>query len=630
MDRNLLLFLALTVGTLVIWEVLIIRPQQVELQAQRELAEQQAATQETADSVVGNLGNTSAITSDVMSRSAALEAAPGRVQIETPSLTGSINLQGARFDDLRLKKYRETIDDDSDIITLFSPRETEFGHYAQQGLLTNAGDGRREVWSAPEGARLTTDTPVTLTRTQNGLDYAMTISVDQDYMFTIEQAVTNNTDGAISVAPYGLTVQRGKPPFLKNFMILHEGPVGVIGTTLHERKYNNVYKPNKEILESGTGGWVGLTSKNWLAAVIPDQSLSYRAELGHEPNTTKDRPVFNSLYRGDETRVEAGTTYTNTSYIFAGAKRVDILKSYEKPVEDGGLGIRDFDKAVDWGNFFFLTRPIFTVMHFFAVLTGNYGVAILLLTIVVKLLLFPLANKSYASMANMRKVAPELTKIRERYETDKMKQQQEMMALYKKHNINPLAGCWPMLIQMPVFYALYKVLFVTIETRHEQFLYIQDLADSDPAMIFNLFGLLPYDPSAIPVLGFILGIGLLPLLMGATMWVQMRLNPPPTDPVQAQVFAFMPIIFMFIMAPFAAGLVLYWFWNTFLGVLQQYYIMKKHGTEVDLLGNIKATLSGKTQDFKTENESSSTNLFGKSPSEKKSDADKKSENKPAE
>ena len=307
----------------------------------------------------------------------------------------------------------------------------------------------------------------------------------------------------------------------------------------------------------------------------------------------KKKPFFRSLYRAEGQQVAPGDTYTNTSHMFTGAKRVSTLKAYQAPVEEGGLGITDFDKAVDWGNFNFLTRPIFWLLNFFANLTGNYGVAILLMTLVIKAILFPLANKSYASMANMRKVQPEMTALRERYQDDKMKQQQEMMALYKKHNINPLAGCLPILIQMPIFYALYKTLFVTIETRHEGFLYIRDLSDRDPAMLFNLFGLLPYDPSAVPVVGIIIGIGLLPLLMGAAMWVQMKLNPPPPDPVQAQIFAFMPLIFMFIFAPFATGLVLYWFWNTFLGVIQQYYIMRRNGTDVDLFGNIRKSFQRK-------------------------------------
>ncbi len=616
MDRNIILAIALSLMVFIGWDAFILGPQKEALKQQQQAAQQQ--TTEQADSVVGDLGADLAVSEDFVSREAALENSAGRVPIDTPSLTGSINLQGARFDDLMLKKYREELPDDSPIVTLFSPRETEFGHYAQTGLLTSSGDGRKEAWSAPEGARLTIDTPVTLTRLTAGLDYRMKISVDENYMFTVEQSVINNAADPVIIAPYGVTVQRGMRPDLKNFMILHEGPVGVIGTTLHERKYNNVYK-KKEILEEGTGGWIGLTSKNWLSAVIPEQTLPYKAELGYESKTTKEKPFFNALYRGDSTTLAQGESFNTTAYVFGGAKQVSLLKSYQKPVADGGLGIQDFDKAVDWGNFFFLTRPIFWLMSFFAGLTGNYGVAILLLTIVVKLILFPLANKSYASMANMRNVAPEMTKIRERYTDDKMKQQQEMMALYKKHNINPLAGCLPMLVQMPVFYALYKTLFVTIETRHEGFLYIQDLSAADPAKIFNLFGLLPWDPSSVPVIGIVLGIGLLPLMMGATMWVQMRLNPPPADPVQAQVFAFMPLIFMFIMSPFAAGLVLYWFWNTFLGVVQQYYIMKKHGSDVDLIGNIKETFSRKKPDADTANDNASGSLFGKPDKRSKDD-----------
>ncbi len=567
-----------------------------------------------------------AAASAVLPRAIALEQSP-RVTLDTPSVDGSISLTGARIDDLQLKNYRQTVDPTSPEIILLSPRGSENPYYAEFGWTAPASanvslPSANTVWTQDTPGMLTPATPITLSYDNGaGLTFRKTISLDEDYMFTIEQTVSNTSGNTAAIAPYGLTVQRGMHPDLRKMMILHEGPVGVIGTTLYERKYQNVYK-KKEFEGEGTGGWVGLTSKNWLSAVIPAQNMTYEAELGFERNTTKDKPVFNSLYRATPSTLPVDQSYTTTSHIYAGAKQVELLKAYQKPVDQGGLGIHDFDKAVDWGNFFFLTRPIFYLMHFFAGLTGNYGVAILLLTIVVKAFLFPLANKSYASMANMRKVTPEMTRIRERYETDKMKQQQEMMALYKKHNINPLAGCLPILIQMPVFYALYKTLFVTIETRHEPFLYIQDLSAADPAMIFNLFGLLPWDPSAVPLLGIVLGIGLLPLLMGAAMWVQMRLNPPPADPVQAQVFAFMPLIFIFIFAPFAAGLVLYWFWNTFLGVLQQYFIMKKHGTDVDLLGNIKQSMSFKKAP-ETANENKTNMMGGKSEAATESAEEKK-------
>ncbi|NHK26646.1 membrane protein insertase YidC [Parvularcula flava] len=590
-NRNLIIAVAVSMGLLLLWDVFYMQPQRDAMEAQRQ-AQQAMQVDEQAVGDLGTLEDPSDV-NRILTREEALALAPGRVRIDTPMVTGSINLQGAVIDDLSLKQYHETPDESSPIVIMLNPRETQYGHYMQTGAIARAGDSplqddRTAIWTAPEGAVLTVDNDVTLTRTEGGLVHTMTIGIDDQYMFDVTRTVENTTGERAIVAPFGLTVQRGDPPFLRNFMILHEGPVGVLGSVgLKERKYNNVYKKEERSAEGVSGGWVGLTSKNWLAAAIPDQSLVYRANMGHEPNTTRDNPVYRSQYRGAQQVVEPGETWTYQGYMFGGAKRMEILNHYEEPVEEGGLGVLDFDKAVDWGNFFFLTRPIFWLMHFFAELTGNYGVAILLLTLVIKAVLFPLANKSYASMAGMRKVQPELKKLQERYKDDKMKQQQEMMALYKKYNINPLAGCLPVIMQMPIFFALYKVLFVTIELRHEPFLYIQDLTAPDPAVLLNLFGLAPWDVATIPVVGTYLAIGLLPILMAIAMFFQTKLNPPPPDPTQAMIFNFMPLIFLFIFAPFPAGLVLYWFWNTFLGVIQQYVIMKRHGADVDIFGNIK-------------------------------------------
>ena len=600
--RNIILAFSLSLIILIVWDQFYMKPQRDAMEAEQAAQAEMMAQQQGEDSVDGDLGGLSSPgeRDRVLPRDEALALAPGRVQIDTPMVNGSINLRGGVIDDLSLKDYHVTPDESSPMVTVLSPRETEFGHYMQTGVIARAGeaavqDDRNAVWTADESAVLTPDSPVTLTRQEGGLTHTMRISVDEQYMFRVERTVENTTGEPAVVAPFGLSVQRGNPDFLKKFMILHEGPLGVLGSQgIKERKYQNVYKKGERTAEGVSGGWVGLTSKNWLAATIPDQSLVYRANLGHEPNTTRENPVYRSLYRGEQTSVAPGESYTYTGYMFGGAKRVEILRHYEGPVEDGGLSILDFDKAVDWGNFFFLTRPIFWLLHFFAQVTGNYGVAILLLTLCIKAVLFPLANKSYKSMAGMRKVQPEMKKLQEKYGDDKMKQQQEMMALYKKHNINPLAGCLPILMQMPIFFALYKVLFVTIELRHEAFLYINDLTAPDPAVLLNLFGLAPWDVANLPLVGQFLSIGLLPILMAITMFFQMKLNPPPADPMQARIFAFMPLIFLFIFAPFPAGLVLYWFWNTFLGALQQYVIMKRNGAEVDFFGNIKQSFSKKT------------------------------------
>lgn len=578
MDRNFILAITLSLGVILLWDLLIAGPQREEMQAAREAAAAAAQEEEQNPDVEGLQGLEPEVQSIGVNE--ALERSAGRVPIRTPSLEGSISLQGGRIDDLELIQYRQTLDENSPVIRLLSPRETEHGHYAQLGWISGGDAYENAVWSAPDGAVLTPETPVTLTRRANGVVFEKTISVDDRYMFAMEQTVRNESGEEQSLTPYALVVQRNIPEEFENFMILHEGPLGVIGGSLYERKYNNIRKnPEKRVEESGAGGWVGITNKYWLAAAVPPQEEEMRASLANVG--TESEPIFRASYSLPSRTLAPGESASLTSHIYGGAKDVDILQSYEASPENGGLGVRDFDKAVDWGNLFFLTRPIFYTLNYFGDLTGNFGIAILILTLIIKAILFPLANKGYESMSKMKKLQPEVEKLRKRYADDRMKQQQEMMALYKKEKMNPLAGCLPMLLQMPIFYALYKTLFVTIELRHQPFLYIQDLAARDPTSVFNLFGLLPYDPTAIPLIGAVLGIGILPLLMGVGMWFQMRLNPPPPDPVQAQIFGLMPIVFVFIFAPFAAGLVLYWFWNTLLSILQQMVIMKRHGVTIE-------------------------------------------------
>ncbi|MEM9169474.1 MAG: membrane protein insertase YidC [Pseudomonadota bacterium] len=612
MDRNLLLAVVLSMGVLLIWDLLVVKPQREALKAEREAAA--AAEAARVEEMGGQLGvtpegevvvapNASNVASDGAPESDdaagigavagsgavgeagltiedALAAAPARVTIDTPTLIGSINLAGGRIDDLSLKLYREEIDDDSPIIRLLRPRNVEHGHYIQQGWAAKGSNGQNAEWTAPAGATLTPTSPVTLTRREGGLVFEKTFSIDDLYMFTVTQKVRNESDEAQSLVPYGLVIQRGVPNDLKNFLILHEGPIAIVGDSLLEHKYQKVVKKGPYV-QSGDKGWVGITNKYWLAAAVPPQGATFKADLMNVG--TPEAPIFRASYQLEARRLEPGGETTLTSYLFGGPKDADILNDYENGVAGEGEAIHRFDRAVDWGKYFFwLTRPIFVALDFFGDLTGNFGVAILLLTLVIKALLFPLANKAYESMSKMKKLQPELEKLRKRYDDDKMKLQQEMMALYKKEKLNPLAGCVPILIQMPIFYALYKTLFVTIELRHEPFIaWIRDLSAPDPTTVFNLFGLLPYDPTAIPVFGTFLGIGVLPLLMGFSMWFQTKLNPPPADPMQAQIFAMMPILFTFLFASFAAGLVLYWFWNTALSIAQQYLIMRKNGVDID-------------------------------------------------
>jgi YidC/Oxa1 family membrane protein insertase len=391
-------------------------------------------------------------------------------------------------------------------------------------------------------------------------------------------------------ADFGGVVSRHGKPTTLGYYVLHEGLIGYLGDQgLQEYTYATLDKedpvsgPNTvgKVWNSLTGGFVGITDKYWAAAVIPDQAQAYQGSF-----TARNEPsgqVYQANMLGDAQILQPGSTTDVSQHLFAGAKEVAVVDQYAET-----LNLKNFDRLIDWGWFYFITKPLFKVLDFFYRLFGNFGIAILLVTVVLKILFFPLANKSYASMAKMKAVQPEMTSIRERYADDKMKQQQALMELYKKEKINPVAGCWPVLIQIPVFFALYKVLFVTIEMRHAPFFgWIRDLAAPDPTSIFNLFGLIPYNPGAVPVLGPFLMLGVWPILMGITMWLQMKMNPEPPDPVQKQVFAWMPVIFTFMLGSFPAGLVIYWAWNNLLSVTQQGFIMKRNGVKIELWDNLR-------------------------------------------
>jgi YidC/Oxa1 family membrane protein insertase len=587
MDRNFILAIVLSAGVLLFWQLFIAGPQ---MEAYQQARKEAAAQQESSSPDFAGMA-----TSDkTIGVEEALAASPARVPIETPNLDGSINLVGARLDDLNLRNYRETIDRESPEIRLLSPRETEHGHYIQQGWVTPAGAGENAVWTLSKGDRLTPQTPVTLTRREGGLVFEKTYAVDDTFMFTVTQVVRNEGGEAVTVNAFGTVIQRGIPVDAGKYQILHEGPLAVVNNSLLERKYKRMAKDGRAPELNGDRGWVGITNKYWLAAAVPPQGQPFSISLRNVG--TQAAPIFRSSYTLAAVTLAPGQTTTLTSHLFGGAKDVDILQAYEAEPDKGGLGVWDFDKAVDWGSVVWpLTRPIFWTLDYFGDLTGNFGVAILILTLIVKALMFPLANKAFESMSKMKKLQPEIKKLQERYAEDKMKLQQEMMALYKKEKMNPLAGCLPILIQMPIFYALYKTLFVTIELRHEPFiLWIKDLAAPDPTSIFNLFGLIPYEPTAVPFIGAFLGVGVLPLLMGVSMWVQTKLNPPPTDPMQAQIFAMMPFIFVFLFASFSAGLVLYWFWSTVLSIVQQWIIMARNGVEVHLFANMPWNRKKKT------------------------------------
>ena len=428
-------------------------------------------------------------------------------------------------------------------------------------------------------------------------------------MFTIADKVSNAGAEPVTVYPYALVSRHEMPP-IQGFFILHEGLIGVLDETgLEEIGYHDALE-NPPATFKSKSGWLGITDKYWATVVVPEQGQAFEAKFAGTQVDGRDR--FQTDYIMGPLQVPAGGSAEAKGQVFAGAKEVNTIDKYGEK-----YAIPKFDLLIDWGWFYFLTKPLFFALDFFYKLVGNFGVAILIVTLCIKLVLFPLANKSYVSMSNMKKLQPELERLKERYGDDRMRQQQAMMELYKKEKVNPASGCLPILVQIPVFFALYKVLFVTIEMRHAPFFgWIKDLSAPDPTSVFNLFGLLPFDPATVPVVGHFLMIGAWPLIMGVTMWVQMKLNPAPPDPVQAKVFAWMPVFFTFLLAGFPAGLVIYWAWNNLLSVIQQAAIMHRQGVEIPLLENLgfKTAGNGKTA---TETESADSEPKPTKPAKKR-------------
>ena len=575
-QKNLILAIVLCVGILLGWQLFIEGPRLAEEQAR--LAQQQAAEQ--AESGLEGLSpeeiatQASQIAGDLLgqtvSRDLALQQGD-RVRINTPRLHGSISLTGARLDDLTLADYRETIDPTSPEIVLLSPREAPSSYYADFGWLVAdpavPTPGPDTLWST-DRSLLEPGAPVTL-RWDNGqgLLFERIVAVDENYMFTVTQRVTNTGDGALTVSPYGRVVRHGTPDTL-GFFILHEGPYGVFDGALNEHSYDDIVDEGT-IAETTTGGWLGFTDKYWLVALIPDQQTPIEAQFTHRLAGSEDR-YFATFQNDTGSILAAGATVESTTRVFAGAKEVRLIDAYEQR-----YGIEKFDRSIDFGWFYFLTKPFFYALKTIHDFVGNFGVAILIFTVIIKLVFFPLANISYRSMAKMKALQPHMKDLQERYKDDRQKMQMELMELYKREKVNPMSGCLPILIQIPVFFALYKVLFVTIEMRHAPFFgWIQDLSVPDPTSLFNLFGLIPWDTPSF------LTIGVWPLIMGITMYLQQKLNPAPTDPIQAKVFLALPFVFTFLLAGFPAGLVIYWAWNNTLSILQQWVIMKRMGVKI--------------------------------------------------
>ena len=568
-NNNLLLAIVISIAILIGFQFLFPPPEQP-------VPSEQATTSGPAGPQRPNPGNLPAPTtgSPGIRPAAPAEAVRSarvaesrRIAIRDSRVAGSISLTGARFDDVTLTGYRQTVAEDSGNIVLLSPSGAPSPYYAELGWVAADAAVRvprgDTVWSTSDRT-LDRNRPVVLTWENGaGLHFSRTVRLEGDYLFAVEQAVSNASSAPVTLYPYGLVSRTGTPE-TSGFFILHEGPIGVLDDTLEEHDYDDLQ--DEAVIEStSTGGWLGITDKYWLAALVPDQASRFKARFTHHLDRGIDK--YQTDYLRDPVTVPAGGAATVTNHVFVGAKEVHLLDNYRD-----NRGFAKFDLAVDFGWFYFLTKPFFYALSFFRDQLGSFGLSILMLTVLVKLVFFPLANKSYRAMSQMKALQPEMLKLRERHIDDKAKLNQEMMALYKREKVNPAAGCLPILIQIPVFFALYKVLFVAIEMRHAPFYgWIEDLSSVDPTNLFTLFGLVDWGPPSL------LHLGLWPILMGISMWAQMRLNPTPADPIQAKIFQFMPLVFTFLLASFPAGLVIYWTWNNLLSIGQQWVIMRRAG-----------------------------------------------------
>ena len=494
-----------------------------------------------------------------ISRNGAI-AEEDRILFENNNIKGSISLAGSSIDDLTFKKYTKTLNGDDNIV-LLNPKKVENGYYVETGWVTNNKNidipNSKTIWKIKGNNKLTPNSPVKLSWTNDdNIKFEKEISIDNQYLFTVNQIIINNSEKTYNFYPYGQII-RNKAPEVTNFYILHEGMLGVFDDQLVEKDYEDIEE--KKYSVNAETGWLGITDKYWITSLIPEEKKKFRTDFDYK---NKFRANF---IETNSTEVGANETKSNKIKIIIAAKEVDVIDGYAK-----SLNIGKYDLAIDWGWFYFIVKPLFFVIDYFFKLTGNFGIAIILITFCIRLAFFPLANYSFRSMAKMKVLQPEMTRLKELHKEDKMKLQQEMMALYKKEKVNPISGCLPIFIQIPFFFAIYKMLFVTIEMRHQPFFgWIKDLSERDPTSIFNLFGLIPWDPPS-----FLL-IGAWPVLMGVTMFLQQKLNPTPPDPIQAKIFMFFPLFLTVILAPFPSGLVIYWTINNVLTMAQQYVIIKR-------------------------------------------------------
>ncbi len=567
--RNLVAAISLSMAVLIGYQLLFVEPK-------KDIAQKENIVKESDDSAnipIPQNFNNGIVASDNTEPKSSNKPVP-RISMISKEVSGSISLRGARIDDITLTQYKETLEPESELIKLLlksnggSPYFIEFGWSSPDGIKVPNG---KSLWKSSSKI-LSPDKNITI-KWDNGenIIFYQDISVDDSFMITVNQRVENKSNNSVTLYPYGLIRRAGEPKTI-DFFVLHEGPLGVFDGTLSEKSYGDLTEAGKKginIKPNEIGGWIGLTDKYWLTALLPDQNEKYNFTYR---KLNSNGGQYQTDFLGKAVTIPSNSKGEFLSRTFAGAKRLALFDDYEER-----FNIKHFDLAIDFGWFYFLTKPFFYALSWANDYLGNFGLAILAITVIVKLLFFPLANKSYKSMAKMRILTPQIQKLRERVGDDRQKLNQEMMNLYKKEKVNPAAGCLPILVQIPVFFALYKVLFVSIEMRQTPFFgWIEDLSVQDPTSIFNLFGLLPYSTSILPDF---LNIGIWPLLMGVTMFLQQRLNPTPPDPIQAKIFAWMPVAFTFLLATFPAGLVIYWTWNNLLSICQQWVIMNKMNKE---------------------------------------------------
>jgi YidC/Oxa1 family membrane protein insertase len=585
-SRNTIIFLVCALVLFIIYNVFVMEPAQKRKQA--ELAAHPPVAAAVAAPGAPALNAPPAVT-----RAAALAASP-RVPVETPALKGSISLRGARLDNLFLTQYRQTTDKTSPPVEMLRPEGTAFPWFVDFGWVGQnapALPGPTTLWTLSQGSTLAPGQPIVLTYDNGqGLRFTRRIAVDDHYLFTLTDTVANTGAAPVTLAPYGSVQRQGVPHEVGQNGIVHEGSIGYLDGRVRAFKYKDLSKKDAAPQEfNSSGAWTGITDKYWLAALIPNPAEQIHAVYRDAKDGNLD--VYEANYTGAARTVPPGSQVTVTQHLFSGAKTVPLLQAYQK-----SLGVAHLDDAVDWGMFWFLTRPIFIFLEYIFAHVGSFGIAILLLTVAVRLAFFPIANKQYESMTKMKKVQPLMEDLRKRYKDDPAKQQQEIMALYQREKVNPLAGCLPILLQIPVFFSLYKVLSVTIEMRHAPFLAFNDLSARDPTTIWNLFGLIPWNPAHAPLIGSILDttlhLGILPLAYGFTMWLTTSMSPPAGDPAQQKIFQLMPLIFMFIMAPFAVGLLIYWTWSNVLTTVQQYVMMRRFKVDNPIDRTI-ARLTGK-------------------------------------